>query len=806
MSQELLTQIIHHRHEYKGLTSAQAEARLREFGHNSRKPTKKKNSWQRAWHIATEPMMLFLIAGAAVYFFVGKFLETAILLGSIIPIVLMEFFQEQHVDKTLEALDKIMETYCMVWRDGKTQKLEIKFLAPGDLVYLTAGDKIPADGILLKSPGLMIDESMLTGESLAVAKSETPVAQEKINREHQLWQGTVAVQGEGELLVLATGEKTTYGHLETLVGRIKSETTPLQKKINQLVRYVAAGAIFVALSVGILLSFKHDLVAGLLGGITMAISLIPEEFPIVFNVFLIMGVWRLARKQTLVRDMAKVEMLGSATVICSDKTGTLTQGQMSLEQVYTHGRLYNVKDKEQDGHFTHLIKSALLSLEQVAVDPMEVEIQRFAKTLRLDAAGIYDEHVLIQDSTFSTQTKMVHHLWQEKSGACFQYTAGAPEAVLAHCNLPKEEKDKTENVLSKMTEKGWRVIAIAERPCAVGEKIAAREMRFVGLLAMSDPPREGVKEALAACQTAGIRVIMITGDNKLTAHTIAEQIGLAHHEEIITGDDLKKLSPAALKQAVLRHEIFARIEPEQKYLIVEALQSAGEIVAMTGDGVNDAPALKKAHLGIAMGQRGTEAARAAASMVLLDDNFATIVTAVKEGRRIYDNLRQAFVFLFSFHLPIVGLAILPLFFGQPLIFFPIHVIFLELICDPAAVLGFDREKARYGLMNEPPRSTNEPIINHKHIKQILLRGLGILTISFGLYYWAAIYGSNIVLGRTLAFSSLVISQVLLILLSREWQQVKSNPLLLSISGLTLVALAAILFIPTLREVFYFGLK
>jgi Ca2+-transporting ATPase len=436
---------------------------------------------------------------------------------------------------------------------------------------------------------------------------------------------------------------------------------------------------------------------------------------------------------------------------------------------------------------------------------MEVEVQRFAKTLRLDAAVIYDEHILIQDSTFSTQTKMVHHLWQEKSGACFQYTAGAPEAVLAYCDLLKEEKDKTENILSKMAQQGWRVIAVAERPCAIGEKITTLDLQFVGLLAMSDPPRDGVKEALAACQTAGIRVIMITGDNKLTAHTIAEQIGLAHHEEIITGDYLKNLSPAALKEIVSRHEIFARIEPEQKYLIVEALQSAGEIVAMTGDGVNDAPALKKAHLGIAMGQRGTEAARAAAGMVLLDDNFATIVTAVKEGRRIFDNLRQAFIFLVSFHLPIVGLAIFPLFFGQPLIFFPIHVIFLEFIADPAAVLGFDREKARRGLMSEPPRPANEPLINRKHIKQILLRGVSILVISFGLYYWAAIYGSNIVLGRTLAFSSLVISQVLVILLTREWRQVKSNPLLLGISGLTLVALAAILLVPTLREVFYFTL-
>ncbi|KKS12840.1 MAG: Cation transporting P-type ATPase, partial [Candidatus Magasanikbacteria bacterium GW2011_GWA2_41_55] len=739
------------------------------------------------------------------YFFVGQFLETAILLGSIIPIMLMEFFQEQRTDRTLEALDKIMETYCMVWRDGKTQKLEIKFLAPGDLVYLTAGDKIPADGILLKSPGLMIDESMLTGESLAVAKSEAPTAREKINREHQLWQGTVAVQGEGNMLILTTGEKTTYGHLETLVGRIKSEATPLQKKINQLVRYVAMAALLVAVSVGILLSFKYGLVAGLLGGITMAISLIPEEFPIVFSVFLIMGVWRLARQQTLVRDMAKVEMLGSATVICSDKTGTLTKGQMSLEQIYTRDHLYSVKEETRNDHFTHLIKSALLSLEQVAVDPMEVEVQRFAKTLKLDTAAIYEENTLIQDGTFSTQTKMVHHLWQEKSGACFQYTAGAPEAVLTHCVLSKEEKDKTENVLSKMTQKGWRVIAVAERPCAIGEKIATRDLQFIGLLAMSDPPREGVKEALAACQTAGIRVIMITGDNKLTAHTIAEQIGLKHHEEIITGDDLKNLSPAALKEIVLRHEIFARIEPEQKFMIVEALQSAGEIVAMTGDGVNDAPALKKAHLGIAMGQRGTEAARAAAGMVLLDDNFATIVTAVKEGRRIFDNLRQAFIFLVSFHLPIVGLAIFPLFFGQPLIFFPIHIIFLEFIADPAAVLGFDREKARHGLMNELPRPANEPLINRKHIKQILLRGVSILVISFGLYYWAAIYGNNIVLGRTLAFSSLVISQVLVILLTREWRQVKSNPLLLGISGLTVAALATILFIPALREIFYFGL-
>jgi Ca2+-transporting ATPase len=443
-----------------------------------------------------------------------------------------------------------------------------------------------------------------------------------------------------------------------------------------------------------------------------------------------------------------------------------------------------------------------LSLEQIAIDPMEIEMQNFASEIGIDVSLFFREHTLLQDLPFESKNKMVHHLWKDKENSCTQYSAGAPEFIINNSVLSTEEKIKAERAYESMASNGYRVIGVAKRDCNDDQSIEVKNMEFVGLLAMSDPPRIGVKEAIDTCQKAGIRVIMITGDNKLTAHNIAENIGLKHNEQIIIGSDLDGLSEDALKEIIRRHDIFTRVKPEQKFAIVEALQSMGEIVAMTGDGVNDAPALKKANIGIAMGQKGTEVARAAAGIVLMDDNFATIVKAIKEGRRIYDNLRQAFVFLFSFHLPIVGLAILPLLFGKPLVFLPINIIFLELFCDPAAVLGFEREKARQNLMIEKPRPTNESLINLRLINKILLQGFSILAVSFGFYYYYAINLGQVDIGRTMAFASLIISQTLIILISREWEQIKSNILLLSISVATIFVLALIIYIPALHSIFH----
>jgi len=803
MSDINLDQIIAQRNVFKGLTTEQAKNLLEKFGLNSRPPVEKRGWLKRLWGIMSEPMMLLLLVTAVVYFFLGDKLETSILLLTIIPIGLMKFFQEQKTDEAIRALDRMMVQHCEVYRDGEHQKMDIKYLVPGDYVYLTAGDRVPADGVVLSSPGVMIDESILTGESIAVIKDVLPDGLANIKDENKVWQGTLVTQGEAYFLVTDTGAKTAYGKIGTLMDKIAFQRTPLQQKIHNLVTKMAVFALSFAVLVGLVLSLRQGLVAGILGGLTLAMSLIPEEFPIVFSVFLIMGVWRMTKQKALVREMAMVETLGSATVICTDKTGTLTRGTMALDYIYFKNNLINLKKDEINKlDLQEVITPSLLALEQVAIDPIEVEIQAFAKTIGIDVNSFFRERKLLQDSSFESKTKMVHHMWEGTDKSCWQYTAGAPESVVAYSNLTEVEKKKIEEVYLQMAEQGCRVVGVAKRQCQADEKITVKDLEFVGLLGMSDPPRDGVKEAVATCQKAGIRIIMITGDNKLTAHTIAESIGLKHNEEIINGDDLEKMSSAALQETVKRHDIFTRVHPEQKYLIVKALQELGEVVAMTGDGVNDAPALRQANIGISMGLKGTEVARAASGIVLLDDNFATIVNAIREGRRVYDNLRQAFVFLFSFHLPIIGLAFLPLLFGQPLVFMPVHIIFLELICDPSAVLGFEKEVPRRNLMNQPPRSVTEPLLIPHLWFIVVVQGLGILAVSFGFYYYYSLVLGNLELGRTAAFASLVLSQAFLIVLSREPHQVKANKLLLVIVLATIGLLFVIMEVPLLRSVFH----
>jgi len=788
--------------QYKGLTSAEAKNLLAKYGPNARPPIQHKGWFKRFWDIFSEPMMVLIISGSVVYFLMGDVREAIILLCTIVPIGLMEFFQESRTDNAIKILDQMAVEVCQVYRDGEIQKMESRFIVPGDVVYITAGDKIPADGYVLNSPGLTVDESILTGEAITVIKGEA--GNEEFLEENKVWQGTLATQGEGYLYIESTGLLTKYGKLGSLLQNITKIKTPLQQKMHGLVRQVAIVAIIFAVMVAITLTITHGWQSGILGGITMAMSLIPEEFPVVFSVFLIMGVLRLARQKSLVREMVMVETLGSTSVICADKTGTLTEGRMSLVQVFHNGKIVLATDiaKNKKEEFKKIFTTAALALEQVAIDPIEIEIQNFCQLLGLSLKEIFSSHHLVHDSSFSAKTKMVHHIWQDPEGKITQYTAGAPESVLNSCDISDDEKKQAFSAMEAAAGNGYRVIGVAEKDTKTFDKESLQGLQFVGLLIMSDPPRDGVKEAIATCQKAGIRVIMITGDNKLTAHNIAENIGLDHIEEVLSGDDLNNLSPNALAEKVKTHSIFARVQPEQKYLIVEALQKTGALVAMTGDGVNDAPALKKANVGIAMGKRGTDVARAAAGIILTDDNFSSIVNAVREGRRIYDNMRHAFAFLFSFHIPIVGLAFVPLLAGESLVFSPIHIIFLELICDPASVLGFEREKARHNLMDEPPRSVKEPLIDKGMWGVIIIRGLAILGVSLGFYYFGLAQGGE-VLGRTLSYSALIISQTFLIIFTREFSQVRANWLLAIISLLTFGALNIILFVPAVRVIFKF---
>jgi Ca2+-transporting ATPase len=803
MNQKELSSIILNRFTYHGLTSEEAEKRLREFGLNAHPKGKQKTWLGRLWGIVSEPMMGLLFATAILYFFIGSTLETIILTLSLIPVILIQFIEEQKTDKAIAALDNLLVEECKVFRDQKLEKVMIQNLVPGDLVYLTAGDKIPADGYVLRSPGVLVDESILTGESNPVSKELLPNNTEKIESIHTLYQGTLVVQGEVDFLVTKTGKETSYGKLGTLLEKILQTDTPLQKKIKRLVKILAVVAIAVAILLGIILTIRDGFTRGILGALTIAIAIIPEEFPIVFSVFLILGVWRMSKHKALVRQMPMVEILGSATVICTDKTGTLTEGTMALKKIWFEGKVYEISTMENLHNLKPLFENALLALERVAIDPIEVETQRFAETIGIQVGKFFKQHTLIKDSSFDATTKTVSHIWQGIHGSYMQYTAGALESVLVRCDMSQKDKEAILNTYESMAAEGYRSIAVATQECKDKDCFTHEGMKFSGLLFMSDPPRKEVAEAMQIVQKAGVRVIMITGDHKVTAQAIARTVGLQNANKVMSGDELARVSKEELVAVVQEYSIFARVKPEQKYMLVEALQSLGEIVAMTGDGVNDAPALKKADIGIAMGQKGTEVARAAAGIVLMDDNFTTIVKAIHEGRRIYDNIRQAFVFLFSFHIPIIVMSFLPLFFGEDLFFLPIHIIFLELFCDPAAVIGFERDPARKNLMSSPPRPVSEPLINPNLWSRVIIQACVIGGTSFGLYGYFAMVLGNLALGRTLAFIALTMTQMFLIVFTREWEQVKKNTFLLWIIGGTTLVLHLILFTAVGRELFHF---
>jgi Ca2+-transporting ATPase len=804
MDIQQLKHIVLERYSYQGLTATEVEERHKQHGFNIRQTTKHTTWLKRLLGIIGEPMMILLFITTVIYFIIGSTWEAFPLLFSLIPIIIMEFLQEQRTDQAIRVLDNMIVEYAEVYRDRELQKVEIKELVPGDLVYITAGDKVPADGYFLRSPGALVDESILTGESAPVAKLELPNNLQHSLEEYKLNQGTLVVQGEGYMLVVAIGADTAYGKLGSLLEGIKQVDTPLQRKIEHLVKLLAIVAVGIALMIGVILTFKYGFIKGLLGSLTIAIAIIPEEFPIVFSVFLIMGVWRMSKQKALVRHMAMIETLGSATVICSDKTGTLTQGSLTLEKIFYKGQVLELRHfSQRREEFKEVIESSLLALEQVAVDPIELEVQRFARQVGISVTQFFKERILVKDSSFDAQTKTVSHRWQDpQSRVITEYIAGAPEFIIEHCDFDESEKKQLEEQYRTLAHGGYRVIGIAKQTCdtkdCIGEKV-----QFVALLVMSDPPREEVKPAIQLCLKAGIRIIMITGDNQWTALHVAEHVGLPIKGRAVSGTELEHTTSKELAKLVKHSTIFYRVRPEQKYALVEALQAQGEVVAMTGDGVNDAPALKKANIGVAMGEKGTEVARAAAGIVLMDDNFVTIVTTVKEGRKIYDNLRQAFVFLFSFHLPIIGLSIIPLLLGQELFFLPIHIIFLELFCDPAAVIGFERDEAAKGVMSKPPRLVTEPLVNPQVWWQIILQALGIMGVSFAFYYYYAIVWGELALGRTAAFSALLLTQLWLILLTREWQQVKKNKFLLTIIGMSFVVLSAILFIAPVRELFHF---
>jgi len=791
-----------------GLTTSEARAKLKIVGYNELPSSQPKNIWKIAAEVIREPMFMLLISCAVLYIILGDYREGIIMLLSIFIIIFISFFQHRKTERALEALKNLSSPRALVIRDGEEIRIPGREVVPDDLLVLNEGDRVSADAFLLESAHLTVDESLLTGESVAVNKTIG-----ESSEHHKVFSGTMVVQGSGIAKVTATGTKTEFGKIGLSLKAIQQDETRLQKEMKLLIRNLFL--IGIAISIAIVVVFyisRGNFLQSLLNGLAASMAILPEEFPVVLTVFLALGAWRLSKIKVLTRKPSAIETLGSATVLCSDKTGTITQNKMEVAVLYNGEQTYYEESFPANYNQTSLlIKSAHHASRTNSVDPMEIAISESHNKFYHDEKS---DLRLIKEYPFTRETMAMTRVMQgEKEKEYSVFAKGAPESIFSLCNLSNEVRAKHLKVVEQIAEKGFRVIAVAgatyHHP-QLPEKQTEFNFTFSGLIGLADPIRPEVAKAIKECQTAGVKVIMITGDYPVTAKSIAEQIGLPSEGKIITGDELNKMSDEELKKNISWVNVFARVVPEQKLRIVQALKANNEIVAMTGDGVNDAPALKAANIGVAMGNKGTDVAREASSLVLLDDNFASIVSAIRFGRRIYDNLQKAMSYILAIHIPIIGLALLPAFIpSAPILLMPLHIIFMELIIDPVCSVAFETEKEEKGIMNRPPRNPADDFFGFRKIMRSFLNGLLLLLMVVGVYFLSIYEEHTEGEVRAIAFSALIIGNIFLILTNLSKTRtvfsviVERNITVLVILLIAFAMLQLVIFVPSLREVFSF---
>ncbi len=731
----------------KGLTDEEVILSRESNGSNELIKKKKEPLILKILSIFQEPMFLLLIIAASVYFIVGEYGDGIIMLVFVVAVCFIEFIQEAKTDKALEELNKLSSLNVNVIRNGKRMVVSSEEIVVGDKVILEEGDKVPADGKVLYAQSLGINESSLTGESEVVYKT---IEEDKDNhfKLNICYSGTDVTNGMGIIEIIAVGNKTELGKIGTSLSSVKKEKTPLERQVNKLIfACTIISAIIFLLTIIITylnhpeLVFSKKIVEAILAGITIAMATIPEEIPVILTVFLAMGAWELTREKTLTRNMKAIETLGAVNVLCTDKTGTLTENKMEVQDVYA---------------FTpSFLETLYLACPKVAYDPMEIAIKDYCE----DKQKLNTEGIITKEFAFTSETKMMGQVWDNHL-LCVK---GAYESVLPLCNLSEEDYKSIEDKIMEFSKEGFRVLAVARGTdlIEIPNSLYEAKLSFEGLVALYDPPRYGVKTSLEKCYSAGIRVIMITGDNGETAKGIAKKINLENYDEVITGAELEAMSDEELFEKVKTVNIFARVYPNHKMRIVNALQKNKQIVAMTGDGVNDAPALKKANVGIAMGQRGTNVAKESADLILLDDNFNTIIKAIENGRNIYINIRKAISYVIAIHIPIALLSLFVPIFKLPTLLLPIHVMLLELLIDPTSSIIFQRIKPTNDIMKDKPRKIEEPILNLKNTILSILQGLLIFSIVFLTYYYLIKNNLNTNISITISYSILVLSIMLI---------------------------------------------
>lgn len=790
---------------FKGLTSKEVEVLRRKHGYNELVKTEKPNALKKFLEVFKEPMFLLLLGTAALYFILGEPKEAAIMLIFVAFVASITFIQEWKTERTVDALRDLTSPHVNVLRDGEKKLIKSTELVPGDIIFLSEGERIPADCEVLEASNFSVDESILTGESEAVFKVTNDQCEENNDywKKYMLYAGTLSIFGKCTAEVSSIGFETEYGKIGKAISEAEEEITPLQKKTRGLVKNLAiAGLILCILVIVFSYMYSGNLIESILSGITLAMAMIPEEFPVVLTVFLSLGAFRLAKKNTLMRRIAAVETLGSATVLCVDKTGTITKNIMEVKYVFVDGKLIHV-DKLSSKEFKELM---ILSCEKDPYDPMEKAIVN-AGGKGIDIEELYDLDVL-EKIPFDSQTKRMANIFS-KDEKIYVALKGAPATVLPLCKLTEEEEKSILKAMDDMANKGLRVLAFCD--CYSNELKANIEdynFTFRGLVGLQDPPKEGVKEAIEVCKKAGIRVVMITGDYSKTAGAIGKEIGLKFNDTTITGEEIDAMSQDELCERVNHCDIFSRVIPEHKMKIVKALKKNNEIVAMTGDGVNDAPALKSADIGIAMGKRGTEVAKEASHMILMDDNFTTIVESVKDGRRIFDNIRKAMVYILIIHIPIAAIALFSPIFNLPQILLPVHIVLLELIIDPTCSIIFEGEEGEPYIMEQPPRSPEEPLLTWKMTIKVILQGAIMFLGAFLPFHYLVDAGYNVDFARSFSLMTLVVSNVILVLVNRSntkylvsiFREGRSKSSLI-INGVALLMVFSIVYIKPLNSIF-----
>jgi Ca2+-transporting ATPase len=812
----------------KGLSSSEAEKRLLENGYNELPTGKKRTFLNVVLEVVKEPMFLLLIAGGSIYLFLGltedpESINEALLLFSFVFVVIgITVYQERKVERALEALRDMSSPRALVIRDGEAKRIPGREVVLGDFIVLAEGDRVPADSLLVSSSNLLVDESLLTGESVPVRKTviEGKTVMERPGGEDTpfVFSSTLVVQGHAVAEVKGVGLHTEIGKIgKALQSLEEEEESPLQKETGRLVKLFAFAGLAICLIVVLVYGLtRGNWIEGLLVGLTLAMALVPEEIPVVLTIFLALGAWRMSKHNVLTRRLKAIQTLGATTVLCVDKTGTLTLNRMTVRRLYAAGEFYTISDsiKELPESMHEISEFSILASQRDPFDPMEKAINDIGKKTLDGTEHLHETWELIQEYPLSKNLLALSHVWKSHKGDEYVIASkGAPEAIFDLCHLDDAKAKELEQKVQLMAGEGLRVLGVARayfKEAGLPKDQHDFPFEFIGLIGLEDPIRPQVPQAVKECYEAGIRVIMITGDYPVTAQNIAKQIGLKSEEGYITGAQLEKLTDAELRNKIKNVCIFARVVPEQKLRIVEALKANKEIVVMTGDGVNDAPALKSAHIGIAMGGRGTEVAREASSLVLLDDDFSSIVQAVRMGRRIYENLKKAMAYIFAIHVPIAGMSLLPVLLEWPLALFPAHIAFLELIIDPVCSVVFEAEPAERNVMQHPPRKANEPLFDRKTIFLSVMQGIVALLIVAAVFRIAPMLGETESQARALAFTTLVFANLFLILANRSWNRtiletfrVPNKSLLWVFAG-ALFFLALALNIPFLEGVFQFG--